>query len=823
MVLGSTTQYKSLEISHTDYDFSLQFLDLMLFTGPGELREIAKTFKSTVKESKEKGIFPYDILFTTNCREVLSSKIPFKHDDFYNSVKDSNITTERYNEYLEEMKLYKTNLDYLLHYNEYDVEIMVPIVDDLIKRFYQYDVDMLRNVSLSACASQVKYAFAYKEFDMNKDYNVKQKHKPFILSEEGWKKKVESYISQDKKAKRDFTNNVSVNDYKYYKQMFLTEKCYMCHCHFSHVDRNRRPTLDRIDNNIGHTKDNVLPCCIYCNTCKSNRDEKTARLHIQLRKYALLKGLPITLQEGDEELYYIIRSNITGGLSNVHNRINIKGVSTIKNLIVNDKGEVEIIDRNYVITHIIGIDFNSLYPSSFSGLKHPFNKYTNNILYMPGYTKFSLKVSKGKTEEEKKEIEKNILKIINKKRELFIVSLKGHCVDLNKVINFPPIIRNVDIKTDKETIGETTYNYMIDNNMSTNTKVRKLTQLTDTHDKFMVFSSYYLWFLIDTCGFVIDEVKDMYVFTKHTAFKGFVNEFMKKRQKSKFEGDDAGDMFYKIALNGSYGYDIMNCANFSHSKLCDTAQTFSSQLNPNFISTRKLAEDNYQVEYTPKSYSCNTSIIQGFFTLDNAKFWYLNFIYNFMYKCLDMTKIHFVEGDTDSMYFAIAGDCNEDNKQGFKHVIIDEKFYNDNVYKFFPSNFYSTNNSNPKFKTGLEKKEFDKKLGGVELEKQCDAMIALAPKMYSCLNLNSNDFETLTTHVKGVSKNIQSKITPNDFVDMFKKQNIVEGTTIQFQLIKGIMSKIEQRKNFLTLAHTKYKVSKDLTTCTPLFISTKSP
>jgi hypothetical protein len=43
------------------------------------------------------------------------------------------------------------------------------------------------------------------------------------------------------------------------------------------------------------------------------------------------------------------------------------------------------------------------------------------------------------------------------------------------------------------------------------------------------------------------------------------------------------------------------------------------------------------------------------FTLDNAKFWYLKFVYDFLYKCLDMTKVHFVEGDIDSMYMAVAG------------------------------------------------------------------------------------------------------------------------------------------------------------------------
>jgi hypothetical protein len=33
-----------------------------------------------------------------------------------------------------------------------------------------------------------------------------------------------------------------------------------------------------------------------------------------------------------------------------------------------------------------------------------------------------------------------------------------------------------------------------------------------------------------------------------------------------------------------------------------------------------------------------------------------------MYKCLDMSKIHFVEGDTDSMYWAVSGSEDENYK-----------------------------------------------------------------------------------------------------------------------------------------------------------------
>jgi hypothetical protein len=53
--------------------------------------------------------------------------------------------------------------------------------------------------------------------------------------------------------------------------------------------------------------------------------------------------------------------------------------------------KVNIIDTNNIITHIVGIDFNSLYWSSFSSLPHPFNPYTDGIMYMPGPLKRVIK------------------------------------------------------------------------------------------------------------------------------------------------------------------------------------------------------------------------------------------------------------------------------------------------------------------------------------------------------------------------------------------------------------------------------------------------
>jgi hypothetical protein len=138
-------------------------------------------------------------------------------------------------------------LEYLEWYNTKDVIIMCPIIDFLIHKFAEYNVDMLRNISLSSCADQMKFAMAYKDFNINSDYS---------------------------------------------QQVETTFK-------------------------ITHT---IKKIC-YQNALK-----------------------------GDEEEYETTRKNITGGLSNVHNRKNLKGIDTIKNIVYeNDK--INIIDTKNIITH----------------------------------------------------------------------------------------------------------------------------------------------------------------------------------------------------------------------------------------------------------------------------------------------------------------------------------------------------------------------------------------------------------------------------------------------------------------------------------------
>jgi len=66
----------------------------------------------------------------------------------------------------------------------------------------------------------------------------------------------------------------------------------------------------------------------------------------------------------------------------------------------------------------------------------------------------------------------------------------------------------------------------------------------------------------------------------------------------------------------------------------------------------------------------------------------VTYVNEFLFKCLDTERFHFAEGDTDSAYFAVSGDSNEDCNQGFKAIIKDREFYDKYGLGFFMGCFF---------------------------------------------------------------------------------------------------------------------------------------
>ena len=125
------------------------------------------------------------------------------------------------------------------------------------------------------------------------------------------------------------------------------------------------------------------------------------------------------------ETIHLLIEGITGGLSTVHHRRNIRGENTITKLFYNEDTEtVQIIDTHNVITHFIGVDFNSLYPSSFSGAYHECNPYTGGKMYMPGRViEHSIVTSEAQLNRCKAIIHSKDR--FTEKGQLFVVKLRG--------------------------------------------------------------------------------------------------------------------------------------------------------------------------------------------------------------------------------------------------------------------------------------------------------------------------------------------------------------------------------------------------------------
>ena len=894
-LIGDVASIKQLGIK-TKFGTTILFRDALNYISKCSLDEASKSYGG----SKEglKGFFPYSLLNESTLESVLLNTQILPQDAFFNDLKQEPMTDDDYEIYKSDFKQYPNFYSYTKFYNVQDVKIMFPIVDNLITKYSSDGEDMLCNISLSGLASSIKYLKCYDDFDVNANYkqsNEKTSEKRYYLTLKAWTNMVTRYKDQDEYANRPTKNNVTKDDFEYFKKLIDNGCCWCCKDKFTWLNK---PTLDRIDNSKGHSKNNLRLACKYCNCYCSDCDAEMQRFYIQLKRYADLNHLTYSIE--DPDVIKILFDAVTGGLSNVHHRINESNKNYITKLFYHeDTHSVEVIETMNKITHFIGIDKNSLYPSSFSGAYHDFNPYTGGRMYMPGkVTSFSTNM----TPNQKK---RAMAIILNPKRkskdqadidsiELFVAEVKGYIPPdkINKCINFLPIFRNMDVPLSPEVIGEYMTDYMETNNIKYRTPnyekweecvleirrrarndepigdckqrldeitknpiyktKRTLTQtystiqwndqleldkngsLCSSGDKYvdevkngyvksgkndgkngcknsntsksqyMAFSTYYLWYLIDEFGFVVEDVKSIITFDKHLKFGNFVGKCMSARQEaiSKKKEDksyDVLDKYYKNILNSSYGFDGKRCDNYNKSRIVTAKDAFKSHRSPLHLNTIELGNDRYITVERTKNFKIQTPVQCAVFTLDNAKFWYLTFIYNFMMRCLDMTRLHYAEGDTDSQYWAVSGECNEDGSvdytQAFKHVILDEEFYNENVHKWLPYNFYTTDGRTavPDNASNLEKIAHEKKLLGCAIEKQGLNIVALGPKCYTTWN-NENNYKC---KVKGVRLSTNKHITFKSYIEVIQKETTIDGTNylLQYKKIIPPLNSKQDNKN----------------------------
>ena len=101
------------------------------------------------------------------------------------------------------------------------------------------------------------------------------------------KKKINSYKTQD--IKKDKLNNLINYEETVEKLLESKLKCYYCKDDviiiYEKIREPKQWTLDRLDNNIGHKKDNTVICCLDCNLKRRVKSHE----HFKFTKQLLIK------------------------------------------------------------------------------------------------------------------------------------------------------------------------------------------------------------------------------------------------------------------------------------------------------------------------------------------------------------------------------------------------------------------------------------------------------------------------------------------------------------------------------------------------------
>ncbi|KAA6389658.1 MAG: hypothetical protein EZS28_014817 [Streblomastix strix] len=165
----------------------------------------------------------------------------------------------------------------------------------------------------------------------------------------------------------------------------------------------------------------------------------------------------------------------------------------------------------------------------------------------------------------------------------------------------------------------------------------------------------------------------------------------------------------------------------------------------------ELNDDLYAVQLDKENCHCNT------------------------YKAFERAKMHIIQLDTDSLILAIASDSNKDFTQGFDAIIKDPEFINENKGFIFSDNG-------------------QRKILGIDIEKQGSNCIALSPKNYII-----NDEIVL----KGIILDQIPQIKEQTFVDYINKGRIATAINTLLAQSKCMMSRIQIEHNAITGSDTK--------------------
>ena len=233
-------------------------------------------------------------------------------------------------------------------------------------------------------------------------------------------------------------------------------------------------------------------------------------------------------------------------------------------------------------------------------------------------------------------------------------------------------------------------------------------------------------------GLVVTKIYQLVEFQQQRCFRNFVQEVSDARRQGDIDPDTAiiADT-NKVIGNSGYGSLIMDKTKHRAIKYVQGENETCLKVNdPLFQKLECLDEEEqyYEVEMAKRKIKLDLPIQLGYYILQYAKLRMLEFYYDFMDVYVDRADFEYCEMDTDSAYMAISGSNLEDvikpemrtqYLQGMKGFCTDMDIEADAQHHWFPRTCCAKH------------AKYDKRTPGLfKLEYQGNEMIGLCSKTY---------------------------------------------------------------------------------------------
>lgn len=392
-------------------------------------------------------------------------------------------------------------------------------------------------------------------------------------------------------------------------------RCFHCHVVLNDTaNDNLSWSIDRKDNNRGHTKDNFVLSCVKCNLLRKDVNFEVWSKRMLFERYAKNNPVVRTFDDSDDSkaCYFDMRKQIVGGASIVFHRYHEKDKTYIHKKIY-DYSSNQFKDMiGSLVKSVLCVDANSLYPFSFG--------------MMDIATEF---VKRHSDVGDKKEF---LDKVVNGSMTGFVIcKIKVPDNLLSDYSEFPPFFITRALNESKD---------------------RKLISVLSA-DNFQVFTPLLKWYI---SRFGYECIEKIYVFDEFKIGKPY-REFVEMCADKRRQGGIFGDV-YKLVMNSFAGKAGQNNEGHSSITYADK-ETYLRRVGwENFkdceVYSSPDASNVYEIQMSKLKIKHDMPLHMGQSVYQNSKLHMLQFFYEFIHKYFDSSKYQLCYTDTDSLWFALS-------------------------------------------------------------------------------------------------------------------------------------------------------------------------